>query len=128
MIERLAPVAVLLAGLYLVCLGALSLAAPALARRFLLGFAGSRGFHYLELAVRLVVGGAFVVSAPMLRYPLAFSTFGWIIVATTVGLALVPWQWHRLLAQRTVPHALRFLPVLGLASLLLGGVVLFALP
>jgi len=84
--------------------------------------------HYLELAVRLVVGGAFVVSAPMLRYPLAFAAFGWIIVITTVGLMLVPWQWHRLLAQRTVPRALRFLPLLGLASLLLGGVVLFALP
>jgi len=64
MIERLALVAVLLAGLYRVCLGALSLAAPALARRFLPGFAGSRGLHYLELAIRLVVGGVVLFALP----------------------------------------------------------------
>jgi len=127
MIERLAPVVVLLAGLYLVCLGAISLTAPALARRFLLGFVGSRELHYLELALRLVVGGAFLLYAPALRFPLAFTTLGWTIVLTTVGLALVPWRWHRLFAQRAVPRVLRFLPLLGLASLLLGGIVLFAL-
>jgi len=127
MIEPLATAVVLLAGLYLACLGAVSLAAPALARRFLLGFARSRARHYLELAVRLFVGGAFLMCAPVVRFPLAFTAFGWAIVITTVGLALVPWRWHRRFAQQAVPRVLQYLPLLGLASLLLGGFVLFAL-
>ena len=126
MIEPLAAAVVLLAGLYLACLGAVSLAAPAIARRFLLGFASSRARHYLELALRLVVGGAFLLCAPVLQFPLAFTAFGGAIVLTSVGLLLVPWRWHRHFAQQAVPRALRFLPLLGVASLLLGGFVLFA--
>lgn len=126
MIEPLAAAVVLLAGLYLACLGAVSLVAPALARRFLLGFARSRALHYLELTLRLVVGGAFLLCAPVMRFPLAFTAFGWAIVLTSVGLLLVPWRWHRHFAQQAVPRALHFLPLLGVASLLLGGFVLFA--
>ena len=62
MIEPLATAVVLLAGLYLACLGAVALVAPALARRFLLGFARSRALHYLELTLRLIVGGAFLLA------------------------------------------------------------------
>ncbi len=127
MVEPLAAAVVLLAGLYLACLGAVALVAPALARRFLLGFARSRARHYLELAVRLVVGGAFLVCAPALQFPLVFTTFGWAIVLTTIGLVLVPWRWHMHFARQAVPRALQFLPLLGVASLLLGGFVLFAL-
>jgi hypothetical protein len=127
MFEPLATAVVLLAGLYFAGLGAVALAAPALARRFLLGFARSRALHYLELTVRLVVGGAFLLCAPGMRFPLAFTIFGWTIVLTTVGLVLVPWRWHRRIAQQAVPRALHYLPLLGVASLLLGGFVLCAL-
>ena len=100
---------------------------PALARRFLLGFARSRALHYLELTLRLVVGSAFLLCAPAVRFPLAFTTFGWAIVLTTVVLVLVPWRWHQHFALQAVPRALQFLPLLGVASLLLGGLVMFAL-
>lgn len=127
MIEPLATAVVLLAGLYFACLGAVALFAPALARRFLLGFARSGTLHYLELTVRLIVGGAFLLRAPFLQFSLAFTMFGWAVVLTTIGLVLVPWRWHQRFAQRAVPRAVHLLPLLGLASLLLGGFVLFAL-
>jgi hypothetical protein len=127
MIELLAPAIVFLAGFFLVCLGATSLAAPGQARRFLLAFATSPGLHYLELALRFLVGGAFLAHAPAMRFSPAFTAFGWVLVLTTAMLVLIPWRWHQQFVQRSVPGALRFLPLLGLASLALGGFVVFAL-
>ncbi len=43
-----------------------------------------------------------------------------------LATARVPWRWHRHFAQRAVPGVLRFLPWLGLASLALGGFVVFS--
>jgi len=49
-----------------------------------------------------------------------------VLVVTSAALLLVPWQWHRRFAGRAVPQALRFLPLIGICSLLLGGLVLVA--
>lgn len=127
MTEALATALVLLAGAFLACLGVACLVVPAQARRFLLGFASSLALHYLELAIRLVVGGALLVVAPTMAFPRVFTAVGVVLVITTLVLALVPWRWHRHFAQRTVPGVLRFLPWLGLASLALGGFVVFSL-
>lgn len=127
MIDGLAVSLVLLAGIFLAGLGAACLFAPALARRFLLGFASSLALHYLELAIRLVVGGALLVAAPTMAFPRVFTAAGAVLVVTTVVLALVPWRWHRRFAQRSVPAALRFLPLLGLASLALAAFVFYSL-
>lgn len=117
---------VLLTGLYLVGLGVLSLAAPAQAGRFLLGFANSATGHYLELLVRLLVGGAFLLHSPQMAFSAVFAAFGWVLLITTAVLILVPWQWHQRFAERSVPQALRHLKLVALASLLLGGSVLAA--
>ncbi len=126
MISLLALALVLLAGLYLVGLGVAVLARPAAASRFLLGFAGSGPLHYLELLVRIGVGLAFLHRAPAMLLPAVFSAFGWVLVITSAALLLVPWQWHRRFAERAVPQALRFLPLIGICSLLLGGGVWLA--
>ncbi|GGA78912.1 hypothetical protein GCM10011521_16410 [Arenimonas soli] len=121
------PLAVVaLAALFFITLGAASLVAPAGASRFLLGFAGSPGKHYAELAIRFVVGGAFLLAAPYVLWPGAFSVFGWVLVATTAVLLLIPWRWHHRFARHAVPEALRFLPLVGVASVVLGGLVLWA--
>lgn len=65
MIQLLAPAVVFAAGLFFACLGATSLVAPEAVRRFLLGFATSPARHYLEQALRLAVGGAFILHAPV---------------------------------------------------------------
>lgn len=127
MTEVLAAALVLLAGVFLALLGVACLVAPAQARRFLLGFAGSLALHYLELSARLVVAGALLVCAPAMLFPRIFTAVGVVLVVTTLVLALVPWRWHRHFAQRTVPGVLRFLPWLGLASMALGGFVIFSL-
>jgi hypothetical protein len=125
-IEVVSIAVVVAAGLFFLSLGGACLVAPSRASRFLQGFAGSPSKHYTELAVRLLVGGAFVLTAPRLLAPDVFSVFGWILLATTAGLLLVPWRWHHRFARHTVPEALRFLPLLGVSSAVLGGLVLWA--
>jgi len=125
-IEAAALAALTAAGLFFVCLGCVSWLAPSRAGRFLLGFAGSPARHYLELTARFLVGGAFVLAAPRLPAPGVFSVFGWVLLVTTTGLLLIPWHWHHCFARRAVPLVLRFLPLLGVASVGLGVLVLWA--
>ena len=126
MVSTIALLGVLLAGFYLVGLAVLSFIKPATARKFLLGFAGSALAHYLEMAIRLAVGGAFVLRAPLMKLPVVFSIFGWVLIITTACLLALPWRTHRRLAQHAVPHALRRLRLFGLASLALGGLILLS--
>jgi hypothetical protein len=124
--DLLASALVLLTGLYLLGLGALSLAAPEKASRFLLGFANSATGHYLELLIRFLVGAAFLLHSRHMLYSAVFALFGWVLIGTTAVLAVVPWRWHQRFAQRSVPQALRHLKLVAIASLLLGGTVLAA--
>ena len=126
MIEVLALAIVVATGAFFAALGGASLLAPSHASRFLLGFACSPSKHYAELGLRFLAGGAFVLSAPYVLLPAAFSLFGWVLVATTAGLLLIPWHWHHRFAQRAVPQALRFLPLVGVSSFALGVLVLVA--
>lgn len=125
-IEAIALVTVGAAGLFLLALGSVALLAPPHARRFLLAFASSPASHYLELTLRLLVGGAFVLSAPLVPFSGWFSLAGQVLLATTAVLLLLPWRWHHRFAQRAVPEALRFLPLIGVASAGLGVLVLWA--
>ena len=127
MIDMLATAVVFLTGLYLVVLGVAAFVAPDVAARFLLGHAGSAAAHYAELLVRLIVGGALLLTADSMQFPAVFSAIGWVLVATTAGLVLIPWHWHRRFAQRFVPQAVRHLKLVGAASLVFGGSVLCAL-
>lgn len=126
MTEAVPLAVVAVAALYFITLGVASLVVPARASRFLLAFADSPSKHYAELAARFLVGVAFLLAAPNALWPSAFSIFGWMLVATTAGLLLVPWRWHHRFARRAVPEALRFLPLVGAASVVLGGLVLWA--
>lgn len=120
-------VPVLLAGLYLVGLGAAALVSPQRARSFLSGFAQSAFVHYLELSVRLVVGAALVFYAPQMKSASLFAAFGWIVVLTTLGLFVVPWKWHRRFAAWSVPQATRNMSIFALGSLAAGIFVLVSL-
>ena len=126
MIEVLALTVVISAGLFFVSLGGISLLAPSHASRFLGGFADSPTKHYAELAVRFLVGAAFVLAAPEARVSGMFSLLGWALLVTTSGLLLIPWRWHHRFARHAVPEALRFLPLVGASSVLLGAFVLWS--
>jgi hypothetical protein len=125
-IETVALCIVVGVGLFFISLGATSLVAPLRVSRFLLGFAGSAAKHYTELMVRFLVGGAFVLATPRVLAPGFFSAFGWIVLVTTACLLPIPWQWHHRFARRAVPEALRFLPLVGVSSVAVGALVLWA--
>jgi hypothetical protein len=126
LIEVFALVAVVLTALYLLALGAASLVAPARASRFLLGFASSLPTHFVELFLRLLVGAALVVYAPRMFLSSAFNLFGWVLLVTTACLLLVPWRWHHRFAQFAVPRVTRYIGLVGVASLVIGGFILAA--
>ena len=126
MTEVLALFVVIAGGLFFMSLGFVSLLSPPRASRFLLAFAGSATKHYAELAVRFLVGGAFVLAAPAMRISGMFSLLGWTLLATTSALLFIPWRWHHRFARRAVPEALRFLPLVGTSSVALGGLVLWS--
>ena len=109
--------------IFFLLLGLIALIRPSIAGRFLLGFAGSALKHYVELGVRFVVGGAMLVVAPHSTYSVALTVFGWLLIVTTAVMAVVPWRVHRRFAETAVPKALRFLPMIGVSSLVLGGLL-----
>lgn len=108
---------------YLISLGVISFVAPARATRFLLGFVGSAFAHYFELTIRFLVGAAFLLQAPDMRFSGLFEAFGWIIIVTTAGLLTIPWRWHHRFAQWSVPYAIRHLRLVGSASFMFGGLI-----
>ncbi|HEY1092404.1 MAG TPA: hypothetical protein VGE47_15020 [Burkholderiaceae bacterium] len=124
--KLVALITVVLAGLFLIGLGAMALVTPVRARRFLSGFAASAQAHYLEMLLRLVAGAAFIVHGPKMLGGDLFTLLGWLLVLTTAGLLLLPWRWHQRFARRVVPPALRFLPLFGLVSAAFGALVLAA--
>lgn len=118
-LNAIALIFILLAALYFLVLGIVSLAYPYRASSFLLGFASSAKLHYIELILRMLVGLAFLRVAPIAYSPNAFAIFGGILVATTAVMFLVPWRWHRTFAESAVPKALRYLKLIGIASIIL---------
>jgi hypothetical protein len=126
LIEVVALAAIVLAALYLLALGAAALVMPARSSRFLLGFARSHPVHFVELFLRFVVGAALVCYAPRMFLSGAFNLSGWVLLVTTTCLLVLPWRWHQRFAQYTVPRVTRYITLVGLASLAIGGLILAA--
>ena len=112
-------------GVFLIGLAVVTAIKPRLTERFLNSFASSARAHYTEQATRLITGAAIVVFAPSMWYPDLFKIFGWIIIVTTGGLLLAPWQWHHRFAKRAIPLAIRHLNLLAFGATALGTFVLY---
>ncbi len=112
--------------IFFLLLGLTSLIRPSHARRFLLGFAASAPKHYAELGTRFVAGGAALIVAPYSVHSVALTAFGWLLILTTAVMAVLPWRGHRRFTEASVPKALRFLPMIGIASPVLGGLLLWS--
>lgn len=108
---------VLVAALYLIALGGGALVQPERTKRFLGGVAGSARIHFTELALRVLIGGALVLSAPHLAFRQALTIFGWVLIGSSLVLALVPWRLHHRFAAWSVPQATRHMPLIGIASI-----------
>lgn len=114
-------------GLFLCALGLAALLKPALARRFLMGFAKTPARHAAELVLRMLAGASFWILAPRLPAAIVFHVAGGVLLATTAAMALLPWRRHQRFAARSVPAALACLPWIGLASVAMGGGLLYLL-
>lgn len=112
-------------GLFLVGLAVVIVVAPSRAERFFRGFASSALTHYTEQAVRLIVGAAIVSFAGSMRHPEVFTLFGWLMLVSTAGLLLIPWQWHHKFSATVMPPVYRHIRLFAVGAFVLGAFVLY---
>lgn len=122
MIVTGAIVVLWLAVIYLLALGIGSLVARERAHRFLASFAQSPRANWTESLLRLLVGMAFVAAAPALDPPIVARTIGIFLAITAVMLTVFP-TLHRRFAAPAVASVAPFLPLLGIASIALAGLL-----
>ena len=122
----LAGVVVIGSGLFLVALAAAIVVMPARIERFLNSFASSARAHYIEQALRLIGGVAFIVFAPQMQFPDVFRIFGWLVGLTAAGLFLIPWRWHRRFGEWAIPLAIKYMKLYALGAFALGVFILYA--
>ena len=79
---------------WLVAVAAIMAFRPALALRGLRLFASTPAIHFGEMALRITVGLGMLMVAPASRLPLVLSTFGWLLIVTSLALCLAPRRWH----------------------------------
>jgi hypothetical protein len=97
--QSAALIMVIAAGLWLALVGGLMALRPGLCvgifERMTVNLeASSWRQNVIEQGARIVAGAALVVRAPASRLPIAFEVAGWILVATSVAIALSPPRWH----------------------------------
>ncbi|WP_138481403.1 hypothetical protein [Pseudoalteromonas phenolica] len=117
MMSDLAQWIVALLSGYFIAFGLLALIKPERVKTFLLAFAHSPKAHFTEMACRLVAGSALTLNAENMKWEFVFSVFGWVLIGTTLGLLVIPWQKHRQFAQRFVPPALKYLVLIAISSI-----------
>jgi len=100
---------------------------PRRAKQFLNSYASSARAHYTEQIIRLIVGTAIVIFAPSMWFSDIFNIFGWIIIITTIGLLIIPWQWHHKFGKWAIPLAIRYLKIYSVLALILGLFILYCL-
>ena len=111
--------------LFLIGLAVVIATTPSLAERFLRSFASSAPAHYTEQGLRLLVGAAIINFASSMWYPELFKLFDWLIVVSTVGLLLTPWQWHHKFGTWVMPHVIRRMRSFALGAAALGAFILY---
>ena len=126
-IKFLSGIIILSFGIFLLGLAIIIVIKPGRAERFLGSYANSARAHYTEQVGRLVVGIALVTLAPSMWYTNLISILGWLLVVTTLGLLLIPWQWHHKFGEVVIPLTLKYMKFYALGALLLGIFVLYSL-
>ncbi len=111
------------AAIYLMGFGFIALWWPQRVLKFLLGFASSLNKHRLELLIRLLLGVALLLQAPLLYGTHVLRVIGYVLIVTTLVMALLPWRWHRDFAATSVQRAAPWLRWMGLVALMLGFVL-----
>ena len=126
-INLLSGVVIFSSCVFLIGLAIVIVTKPQRAEQFLSSYASSARAHYTEQIARLIVGIAIVIFAPSMWYSNLFNIFGWILIVTTIGLLLIPWQWHHKFGEWAIPLTLRYMKFYALGAFLLGVLILYSL-
>jgi uncharacterized protein YjeT (DUF2065 family) len=120
-----AAIVIVVFGFFLIGLACVAFAKPVIAERFFTSFASSAQTHYTEQAFRLLIGASIVVRSPAMWQADLFRITGWLIVISTVGLLLTPWQWHHRFGQQVLPLMVRHLRLYAVGLIVFGVLLLF---
>jgi hypothetical protein len=90
-----------------------------------MSFASSARTHFVEQALRLLVGTSLIVLSPAMWQANVFWLVGWAIVVSSVALILVPWQWHHRLGERVLPMIVRHLRLYAIGMFAFGAFLLY---
>ena len=94
MIIEIAKWIVIFFGVFIIFIGFVMLINPTKARN-ILRKAGSTNFiNYAEITLRLIPALAFILCSNISKFPIAFQTFGWIMLITSLILYVVPRKIH----------------------------------
>lgn len=121
-----AAVIVVVSAVWLVGLAMVAFAKPDVVKDFFGKFACSPFAHFLEMCLRLMIGAAFVIYAPQMKFPGAFTAFGWLLIVTTAVLVFVPWKLHRRFADKSLPMINKWITLFGVVSLFGGIFILYS--
>jgi hypothetical protein len=111
---------------YLLILGALVFIRPAVVNRFFEGFASSGRINFLEAALRLINGLAFVAVSPETKLPVVFFWFGAVLAITAIPMMFL-YRFHKRQAVWAIPFAKRILPLMGVVAIAIGVLIAWAL-
>jgi hypothetical protein len=121
----LASIVVVSCGLFLIGLTVVVFAKPALAERFFMAFASSARTHYVEQALRVLIGASLVVLSPTMWQTNMFRLMGWAIVVSSVGLILIPWRWHHRFGEWVLPMIVRHMRLYAVGLFVFGALLLY---
>ncbi|CAN5728150.1 hypothetical protein BH20ACI4_BH20ACI4_06840 [soil metagenome] len=114
-------------GGFLIVLAVLSAIMPSKAAHFLGSFASSAKAHFIEIGIRIIVGTALIFVSSEMFFSPVFYFFGWIIIATSIGLLLIPWRFHQKFSQRSVPPVIRHLKLFAFGAFTFGAFIFYGI-
>lgn len=120
--EQLGLVGTVVAGFWLICVGAFMALLPNNALRVLRLTASNRTVNNSEQGLRLLAGLALVLRSPASKLPEIFEIAGWFIILSSLVLLVLPLRWHAAYAiwwaDQFKPATVRFIaPLSALAGI-----------
>ena len=111
---------------FLLILGALVFIRPAVVNRFFEGFVTSARINFLEAALRLIAGLAFVAVSPETKFPVVFFWIGALLAITAIPMMFLH-RFNKSRAEWAIPFAKRILPLMGVVAIAVGVLIAWAL-
>lgn len=109
-----------IAAVWMMAVGVCMALVPGRCLRVLARMGGSAAIHFGEMAIRAVVGLAFIGVADQARHPAVFGVIGWFLLVSAGVLAVLPRRWHSAYSvwwsDRIPPPVVRALSIVSIAA------------